>query len=79
MQSDLSTNDIEMYQLDSSENNVDLSGNNIEFDYEHIDEIIEQCQKMGEFKDVDRFLIWLMATDYWLKEEYKQKVSEIHV
>ena len=66
---DLSTNEIEMYQLD--ENNTKKDDSHI--DYKRIDEIVEASQKL--YPDMDRFILWVMAADYWLKEEYKPEIS----
>ena len=39
------------------------------FDYKRIEEIVEECRKIPEFEQIDRYLVWVMAVDYWIKEE----------
>jgi hypothetical protein len=65
---DLSTNDIEMYQTEGQEKKDDSH-----IDYKRIDEVVEASQKL--YPDMDRFILWVMAADYWLKEEYKPEIS----
>lgn len=62
-----------MADIDLSENENKFEG---EFDYARIDELVEKCLKLDEFKNIDKFLVWIMATDYWIKEEYN-KVCEV--
>ena len=74
---DLSTNDIEMYQTEGQENVSDIltseAPNDSHIDYKRIDEVVEASQKL--YPDMDRFILWVMAADYWLKEEYKPEIS----
>ena len=70
---DLSTNDIAMYQLDDNGEKKDDS----HIDYKRIDELVEASQKL--YPDMDRFVLWVMAADYWIQEEYKQESLEISV
>ena len=46
-------------------------------DYKRIDELVEASQKL--YPDMDRFVLWVMAADYWIQEEYKQESLEISV
>ena len=66
---DLSTNDIELYQLDDNGEKKDDS----HIDYKRFDEIVQASQKL--YPEMDRFILWVMAADYWLKEEYKPEIS----
>jgi hypothetical protein len=65
MNSDLSTNDIEMYQLADDKPNIN---------YKRVDEIVKDCSRF--FPEVDKFVLWVMACDYYLKEELKLDVEE---
>lgn len=42
----------------------------VEFDYKRINEIMESCTKYYPEKCENKFALWVMACDYWLKEEY---------
>ena len=66
---DLSTNDIQ--EITDSEDQERKDDSHI--DYKRIDEIVEASQKL--YPDMDRFILWVMAADYWLKEEYKPEIS----
>jgi len=43
-------------------------------DYKRVDEIVKDCSRF--FPEVDKFVLWVMACDYYLKEELKLDVEE---
>jgi hypothetical protein len=61
---DLSTNDIEMYQLEEQKEDKQ------EIDYKRVDEIVKDCQKL--YPEMDQFVLWVLACDYYIKEELKK-------
>jgi hypothetical protein len=60
---DLSTNDIEMYQTTKKEIN-----------YKRVDEIVKDCSRF--FPEVDKFVLWVLSCDYYLKEELKLDIED---
>ncbi len=66
MNSDLSTNDI-------STNDI-LDDEKTKIDYKQVEEIVKDCSRF--FPEVDKFVLWVMACDYYLKEELKLDVEE---
>jgi len=62
---DLSTNDIEMYKLDD---------NKPEINYKRINELVEDTSKI--YPNIDKFVLWVLDCDYYLKEELKLDVKD---
>jgi len=44
-----------------------------EIDYDRVNEIVEQSQKL--YPDMDRYVLWILACDYYLKEEAKIEIE----
>jgi hypothetical protein len=71
---DLSTNDIEMYgPPDTEDDSKFIKDDNSKIDYKHIDEIVKDCQKL--YAETDQFVLWVLACDYYLKEELKTDIK----
>jgi hypothetical protein len=66
MNSDLSTNDI-------STNDI-LDDEKKDIDYKRVEEIVKDCSRF--FSEIEKFVLWVMACDYYLKEELKLDVEE---
>lgn len=45
-----------------------------EIDYGRVDELVSNCQKL--YPDMDKYVLWVLACDYYLKEELKYTPEE---
>ena len=45
-----------------------------EINYKRVDELVELCQKI--YPEVDRYILWVMACDYVIKEEQHLEIEE---
>ncbi len=43
-------------------------------DYERVNEIVDNSLKL--YPDMDRYVLWILACDYYLKEELKHEFEE---
>ena len=56
----------------SSNLDIDLRAGS-EIDYKRIDDIVNDSLKM--FPDMDKFVLWVMACDYYIQEELKKDIE----
>lgn len=46
----------------------------IEIDYTRVNEIVDNSQKL--YPNIDKYVLWILACDYYIKEELKQEVPD---